>query len=441
VTVIAGARSGKDSRIAAPIVCYEATFGGHEKRLHRGEQAVIPCVAQDARAAKIAFSFVRDYFNGSEHLCSLVAEVRASEIELTNGVTIVCFPSTQRSLRGWSIPCGVMDEVAFYRLEGSADSDAEIQASIRRGMLAFERTRLVKISTPYMRGGLLYQDFRDYFGKDSTDVLVWRAPSIVMNPSIRSDRLDRERRLDPLRFQREYEAEFVDDLEAFLQSVWVDDAVMSGRHELPPLEGRSYVGAVDLAGGGGDRSTLSIVHAEGDGRIVQDLVKGYGGRGHTVDLEGMVHEIAGHLSRYWLHRVIGDEYAAGWTRQRFEAEGVIYENAPKTKSEAYLEVEPLFATGRISILDHPELVRELKQLDRRARAGGRAIVDHPRGGHDDFSNALCLAAVAATQAATEIELVGPIVIPKGGRADTPWLGGYYSDGPSDPGYFPESWRR
>jgi hypothetical protein len=75
----------------------------------------------------------------------------------------------------------------------------------------------------------------------------------------------------------------------------------------------------------------------------------------------------------------------------------------------------------ISIVDHPELVRELKKLERRARAGGRAMVDHPRGGHDDFANALCLAAVAATCAATEIELVGPIVIPKGGRADTPWL--------------------
>ena len=30
VTVIAGARSGKDSRIAAPVVCYEALFGGHD---------------------------------------------------------------------------------------------------------------------------------------------------------------------------------------------------------------------------------------------------------------------------------------------------------------------------------------------------------------------------------------------------------------------------
>jgi hypothetical protein len=48
---------------------------------------------------------------------------------------------------------------------------------------------------------------------------------------------------------------------------------------------------------------------------------------------------------------------------------------------------PLFATGRISILDHPEQTRELKQLERRARLGGRTIVDHPPRGHDDLGGA------------------------------------------------------
>jgi hypothetical protein len=42
VTVIAGARSGKNSRIAAPIVCFEAAFSGHERKLHSGERAIIP---------------------------------------------------------------------------------------------------------------------------------------------------------------------------------------------------------------------------------------------------------------------------------------------------------------------------------------------------------------------------------------------------------------
>jgi hypothetical protein len=222
VTVIAGARSGKDSRIAAPIVCYEALFGGHECHLARGERGVVALVAQDQRATRIAFSYIRDYLTKSTLLASMVEEVLASEISLTNGLTIACFPCTLRSLRGWSIPAAVMDELAFYRLEGQSDSDVEVQASIRRGMIAFPTTRLVKISTPYMKGGVLYEDFTRGFGQDDPDLLVWRASSLVMNPSLRAARLEREHRLDPSRFAREYEAEFAEDVDAFLPVAWVD---------------------------------------------------------------------------------------------------------------------------------------------------------------------------------------------------------------------------
>jgi hypothetical protein len=65
VTVIAGARSGKDSRIAAPTAVYEALFGGHGAHLSRGERGVIPLVAQDQRATKIAFGYIREYMTRS----------------------------------------------------------------------------------------------------------------------------------------------------------------------------------------------------------------------------------------------------------------------------------------------------------------------------------------------------------------------------------------
>lgn len=58
-------------------------------------------------------------------------------------------------------------------------------------------------------------------------------------------------------------------------------------------------------------------------------------------------------------------------------------------------MEPFFAQGRIDVIDHPTLLRELKTLERRPRAGGRVMVDHPHGGHDDYPNALALAASGA----------------------------------------------
>ena len=47
------------------------------------------------------------------------------------------------------------------------------------------------------------------------------------------------------------------------------------------------------------------------------------------------------------------------------------------------------------MLDHPQMLRELKMLERRYRAGGRDVVDHPSSHPDDYANSLAIAAAAA----------------------------------------------
>jgi hypothetical protein len=402
VTVMAGARSGKDSRIAAPILLYEALFGGHEAHLARGERGILPLVAQDAKATRIAFGYVKDYLTRSSILASQVEEEPlASEIRLTSGMSVYCFPSSQRSLRGWSIPAAVMDELAFSRLEGQGDSDVEIQTSIRRGMLGFPGPRLVKVSTPYMKSGVLHEDFQRGFGQDDPDLLAWRAPTSLMNPSITTARLDRERRLDPAHFAREYEAEFAEDIDALLPAAWVEGAVCRGRFELSPRPGFKYVAACDPSGGRHDAFALSVVHLEdprGTGRIVQDVMRAWERTGNQVpDLVAVVREIAAVLKRYECRAVWGDRYSAEWVRQAFRSAGIAYLECALDRSECYLEVEPLFSSGRLDLLDHPKLARQFKNLQRRYRPGGKVVVDHPGGAgqHDDYSNALAMAAAMA----------------------------------------------
>jgi hypothetical protein len=404
VTVIAGARAGKDSRIACPVALYEALFGGHEAHLAKGERAVIPVVAQDQRATRVAFGYLRDYLTGSSLLAPLVEEMLSLEVRLTNGVTLLCFPCTLRSLRGFSMPAGIMDELAFFRLEGQADSDVEVQASIRRGMLAFPSPRLVKVSTPYMKGGVLFDDFRRAWGTDDPDLLVWKAGTVRMNPTLTASRLARERRLDPARYAREYEAEFAEDLEAFLSERWLDACIDHGVFERARQDGRWYVGTVDPSGGSDrDRFTATVVHVEGDGPIsvvVQDAVRGWrGSRGETVNLEAVVRDAVAMFASYGIKEVCGDRYAGQWVRQAFERWGISYRDAPWDRSAAYLELEPLVAQGRVRLLDVPEQTRELRLLERRPRAGGRTVVDHPAGAHDDLANVLALGAAWALGAA------------------------------------------
>lgn len=61
-TIICGARSGKDSRIATPTAAFEAALGNHDKYLAKGEKAVIPLV----RLCKNPFVY-SDYSWVSDH--------------------------------------------------------------------------------------------------------------------------------------------------------------------------------------------------------------------------------------------------------------------------------------------------------------------------------------------------------------------------------------
>jgi len=394
VTVVAGARAGKDSRIAAPIACYEAVFGSHERRLHKGERGVVALVAPNQSMTDVALGYIRGYLEASPLLAPMIDNATAGKVHLSNRLDIVGFPCTKAALRSWSIPVGVLDELGFYRLEGSVESDAEIQASIRRGMVGFDvGSKLVKISTPYIKGGVLYEDVKRAFGRNDPDLLVWRAPSRLMNPMLATERLDRERRLDPLRFAREYEAEFAEDVAAFLPSAWVDAAVVAGRYELPPPAVAVFF-AVDSSGGGSAVFTLAGLHCEDRaGRVyyVHDVLKGWTRtRERTINLEATVDEAAEIVRRYGADAVLGDQYSAGWVRQAFERRGILYIVAPE-KSVAYASLEPVLAQGALDLLDHPALIRELKLLERRPRPGGRDRIDHPRAGHDDHANALALA--------------------------------------------------
>jgi hypothetical protein len=383
VTVICGARSGKDSRIAVPAMLYEATRGGHEQYLGRGERGIMPIVAQDQRATAVAFNYCREYLAHSDLLSGMVADVSKNEIELANGITLMTFPSTAASLRAWSVAAGCLDELAFFDA-----NDHEIQMSMIRGGINFPNPRIFKISTPFAKAGLLYDDFQSSFGKPDDHRLVWRASTFVMNPSIKAARFARYATEDPLRYAREFEAVWQDALSVLLAAEWIERAIAPGVFERAPQDSLNYILTGDVSGGGRDAFTCCIAHREAD-RIVQDVIRGWQ---RPPDLAGVFVEIADIAKRYRCSIFHGDKYAAGWSRQAAQKAGLTYQEVPFDKSRAYVETEPLFAQGRIEILDHAAQARELKLLEKRALAGGITRVDAPRGISEDHANALALAA-------------------------------------------------
>ena len=113
--------------------------------------------------------------------------------------------------------------------------------------------------------------------------------------------------------------------------------------------------------------------------------------------EDVVQRFADLLSAYGLTAVTGDRYGATWVSSMFTRFGISYRPTELDKSAIYIAAQPLFSQRVVELLDVPKVAGELRRLERRARPGGRDLVDHPRGAHDDLANAVCGALVLASK--------------------------------------------
>jgi hypothetical protein len=66
-----------------------------------------------------------------------------------------------------------------------------------------------------------------------------------------------------------------------------------------------------------------------------------------------------------------------------------------TASELYLNFLPMVSNGSVELLDEKRLRAQLTGLERRARSGGKDLITHYQGGHDDLANAAAGACVMA----------------------------------------------
>lgn len=93
--------------------------------------------------------------------------------------------------------------------------------------------------------------------------------------------------------------------------------------------------------------------------------------------------------------VVGDRYAAEFVAEQFRAHGIDYTPSAQDRSAIYLETLPRVNARTVILLDVPELLRELRGLERHRGPSGRDRVDHASGAHDDLANAAAGALVLA----------------------------------------------
>ena len=376
---VVGRRGGK-SFIMSVIAVFLALFHDFTQYLAVGERGTIQVIAADRSQARVIFRYISAILNSTDVFSRYIQNETKERIELITGIDIEVMTCSFRTIRGRTVVCAICDEISFWRVEG-ANPDKEILAAVRPSMVTVPQSMLLVISSPYARSGVLYEHHTDYYGKDDPEILVWQAPSEVMNPTLDDGLIAREMEKDPIAANAEWMAQFRADVETYVPLEWIQQATIPNRYELPPA-GFSYSAFCDPSGGAQDAFTLSIGHREKD-LLVQDVLKA---TRPPFDPYEVVTDYAKALKEYHISNVVGDRYAGAWVSEAFQKHGIRYITSPLTKSEIYLAFEPLLARDQVELLDDKTLFAELRGLERRTGRGRRDIVDHGPGQHDDRAN-------------------------------------------------------
>ena len=393
--LVVGRRGGK-SLVLAAVATFLSCFVDWAPHLTGGERGVVMVIAADRKQSRVIHRYIRALLLRVPLLAPLVERQTEDVIDLTNGVTIEITTASFRSIRGYTVIAALCDEIAFWRTdEGSSNPDVEVLAALRPSMATVPGSLLLCASSPYSRRGALWDSHRRHFGRADSPVLVWKAPTRVMNPTVPQSIVDEAMEADAPRALAEYGAEFRTDVETFVSREVVESCVVPGRHELSRVKGVTYAGFVDPSGGSADSMTIAVAHRDASGRAVLDAVRE---RKPPFSPEAVVEEFAALLRSYGIGKVYGDRYGGQWPRERFNTHGILYIAADKPKSDLYRDLLPVLNSGRVELLDLPRLAGQLCALERRTARGGR----------DDVANAVA-GAVVLSIARKNVVIQGPMI--------------------------------
>lgn len=259
-------------------------------------------------------------------------------------------------------------------------------------MITIPSSLLLVASSPHVARGALWETHQRHFGKDDDPILVWKASTRDMHSLVPQDFIDAALAADPVRAAADYLAQFRSSSTGYVNREALQSNVSVGIYERPPQSDLSYYGFVDPSGGNGsDSMTLAIAHFDYQNqRVVIDALRE---AIPSFSPEIIVSEFCGVLGTYNIGMVTGDRYAGGWPAEFFSRYGVVYEQAPKNKSECYVDCLALINSRRLELLDHYKAFQQILSLERSAATGGREHIDHPRGPHhhDDLANVIALA--------------------------------------------------
>jgi len=349
---------------------------------------------------------------------SFITNRTADRIELKNRITIAVCPPTVKSIRGYDAPVAVLDEVGvWYTMTDAANPDSEIYRQVTSRQAQFEFPKIVGISSPWAKHGLLYERWKQ--GTNGTrmacrpcrasgnkwclhpsaakgaaqDILILHAPTAtVNNPSIRRVFLEAEQRKDPLAYDREYNARFAASVSGFLNAAALEACVEVGVVERAPDPSNVYVAALDPAFRR-DSFACAIGHVDDSGVVVDAVRQFRPEPGVPLNPEEVLDSLMPLLRSYGIVTAYTDQYHLESLGQLALQRGLSLEPTiftASSKAAIFGSLQQLVGQKRLRLLDHGETLHELGMLERRLSANGLVQIRAPEGQHDDLATVVAL---------------------------------------------------
>jgi phage FluMu gp28-like protein len=386
-------QSGKSHTIAAKAIWYSLN---HPKTLSL-------IVAPSLRQSLILSDKIEDHLANltSKQRKGWIQKQQRTQILFKNGSRIIALPCSENLLRGYTADIIICDEANFFQ------HDEDIFYSILMPMLATTDGTLIVSSTPWNKDSVFYRFYND--PTFSKHIVTWQ--EAVEAGLMKKDFITQMQSLLPTeRFQREFEAQFVEDIDAWLPQSLIVKCIESSLEpytfeDIP--SGNFFVG-VDF-GKHQDHSVVAVVRKDEDGLRLVHI--------HRFPLETQYASVIGYVKSLcdrWrtVWTVYADVTGVGeYICEDMRNSGISHVTGVtftvKTKEEMATILKEKMRQGEFKIPYVPvrrmadiDLVSELNIEKFELAPSGHIKFSHPESTHDDVFWAVALAVYAAVQSKT-----------------------------------------
>ena len=361
----------------------------HFTYFNRGVSVIV--VSSSLRQSMILFEKVCSYVESSPVLRLMAFEPPTkTKLVFNNGSRIVALPCgrTGFSLRGFTADLAVLDEANFMPPE-------VVQNVIFPMLIARPNARIVMLSTPWTKNHPFYVAY----SQQDLGYRVYKWPSRI-SPLVNLETLEVYRRsMDELSYAMEYEAEFVDEENAYFPSSLIFKCI-DGEYNVPDpdfipsdLAGELFLG-LDL-GKAQDYSVIAIVKQEGS-NLKLIYLKQFPLNTPYAMVIGFIRTLTEKLSislGYIDCTGLGAPIAEEIQSFASQLEGITL--TAKTKQEVFSNLKLTMEQGKLILPSERTLITQMNEQTYTLDKLGQITFSHPTRGHDDQLAALALAVYAA----------------------------------------------